>query len=108
MQLTLFASPAAAGAQRPAAQARGDEELRALYAGRPRVPCTWCGAMAAEGSVCPLSIRCPTCGRGPGRRCRRPSEHGAAEMHAPRWQAAEAIDRLALPVACARTEAAPA
>jgi hypothetical protein len=73
-----------------------DDELRALYSGRPRVYCTRCGAMAAEGSVCPRSIRCPTCGRGPGQRCRRPSGHDAADMHATRWQAAESIDRRCL------------
>jgi hypothetical protein len=85
MQLSLFTSTPVV-----------DDELLALYVGRPPVHCTWCGAMAAEGSVCPHSIRCPTCGRGPGQRCKRPSQHDAAEMHATRWQAAEAIDRLLL------------
>jgi hypothetical protein len=85
VQLTLFPPPAGS-----------DDELRALYAGRPRVRCTWCAAMTPEGSVCPRAIPCPTCGRGPGQWCRRPSGHDAAELHAPRWQAAEAIDRIAL------------
>jgi hypothetical protein len=84
-QLSLLSPPAGS-----------DEELRALYAGRSRVYCTWCGGMAAEGSVCPRAIRCPTCRRGPGQRCRRPSGHDAAEMHATRWKAAEAIDRRCL------------
>lgn len=86
MQLTLFPLPAGTG----------DDELDVHYAGRRRVPCVWCGGRAVEGSVCPRSLRCPTCGRGPGQRCKRPSEHDAAEMHATRWQAAEAIDRQAL------------
>lgn len=86
MQLNLF--PPVPGAR--------DQDLRSLYAGRRRVPCAWCGGMAAEGSICPRSLPCPTCRRRPGQRCKRPSEHDAAEMHASRWQAAEAIDRAVL------------
>jgi hypothetical protein len=73
-----------------------DDHLEALYAGRPRERCRWCGAEAVAGSVCPRSLACPACGARPGRRCKRPSEHDAAEMHAARWQAAERMDRVAL------------
>jgi hypothetical protein len=71
-------------------------DLEALYAERPRVPCSWCGANAAEGSVCPWSLSCPTCRARPGIRCKRPSGHDAAAMHADRWKAAEAIDVINL------------
>lgn len=54
--------------------------------------CDWCGADAVAGSVCPWSIRCPECRARPGAKCVRPSGHGAAKMHAARWEASEAMD----------------
>jgi hypothetical protein len=69
-----------------------EAELQALYQGLPRVLCPWCGNNAALGSVCPRSVVCPTCRAKPGQRCKRPSQHDAAEMHVDRWKAAEALD----------------
>lgn len=60
--------------------------------GRPR--CRWCGGLAVAGSVCPWSVRCPTCGAGPGLECHRPSGH-RARMHAPRYRLTEAEDLAA-------------
>lgn len=31
-----------------------------------------------------LAVKCPSCGRGPGQWCRRPSGHPAMNLHAPR------------------------
>jgi hypothetical protein len=84
-----------------------DGDLVALYAGRPSERCRWCGADAAVGTTCPRSLACPTCGARPGRRCKRPSEHQAATMHAARWQAAERMDRAALGVGPVRQPGAP-
>lgn len=54
--------------------------------------CQWCGGLPVPGSVCPWSIKCPTCGVAAGRRCQRPSGHRAAKMHATRYTATEAQD----------------
>jgi hypothetical protein len=59
-----------------------------------RVVCEWCGGSAVVGSTCPKSIGCPSCPAGPGQNCRRPSGH-PCRMHAPRWEAAEAMDAAA-------------
>jgi hypothetical protein len=53
-------------------------------------PCTWCGSDSAVGT-CPKSIRCPTCGQGPGSRCIRPSGHPCMELHADRVALAESM-----------------
>jgi hypothetical protein len=57
--------------------------------------CEWCGGFAVRGSKCPMAVVCPTCAAGRGQPCRRPSEHRAAKMHAPRYHAAEAMDAAA-------------
>jgi hypothetical protein len=59
-----------------------------------RVVCEWCGGSAVAGSTCPKSIGCLSCPAGPGQNCRRPSGH-PCRMHAPRWEAAEAMDAAA-------------
>lgn len=58
----------------------------------PRPRCRWCNGLAVRGSVCPYSIRCPTCGAGPALPCQRPSGHLAARMHATRYRLTEAED----------------
>lgn len=58
-------------------------------------PCEWCGAAVTDGSTCPKSLTCPDCGRGPGRRCVRPSGHDADELHASRVRLAERGEVLA-------------
>lgn len=55
-------------------------------------PCEWCGSDEAVG-VCPKSIECPRCGAKPGRRCRRPSDHLAPELHADRINKAEEMSQ---------------
>lgn len=47
--------------------------------------CEWCGGEVADDvGPCPLSFECPTCHAPPGSKCKRPSEHEAAEMHVAR------------------------
>lgn len=60
-----------------------------------RPACRWCGGRAVTGSVCPWSVRCPTCAAGPGLKCHRPSGHRAARMHATRYRLTEAEDLAA-------------
>lgn len=60
------------------------EALRAAAA-----RCEWCGGEALEGTTCPRSITCPTCGAGAGSPCRRPSGHRAMVLHVERIRAAE-------------------
>lgn len=55
--------------------------------------CPLCGHDAVKGTVCPLSIMCPDCKVGPGSWCKRPSDHGATQLHKARWMLAEDIDR---------------
>jgi len=57
------------------------------------IRCVWCNAEAVvEGSVCPMSLSCPTCGAGPSKHCRRPSGHVDDVLHRERWRAAEVLD----------------
>ena len=72
-----------------------DEELRMLYSGQARTYCHLYDAEAVEGTCCPRSIRCPDC-RSTARRCHRPSDHEAQELHRARVAAAEAIDAAVL------------
>lgn len=51
------------------------------------VRCDGCGQEWPRDPA--LEVTCPTCGAGVGHRCKRPSEHAAAKIHAGR-------DRLAL------------
>jgi hypothetical protein len=56
--------------------------------------CKSCGGWAVYGSTCPKTIACPTCPAGYGQSCKRPSGHRAANVHASRCAAAEAIDAV--------------
>lgn len=62
---------------------------------RGRSLCAWCGAETTDGSICPWSLPCPECYVEPGHRCRRPSGHKAARMHARRYLEAERLDAAA-------------
>jgi hypothetical protein len=47
--------------------------------------CEWCGGeVANDAGPCPYSFKCPSCHAKPGQKCKRPSGHEAAEMHAER------------------------
>jgi len=47
--------------------------------------CEWCkGEVSADAGPCPYSFECPSCHAKPGQKCKRPSGHEAAEMHAER------------------------
>lgn len=74
----------------------GLDDLIEAAEARPRQPghskCAVCGGWAVDGSMCPQSIECPTCGAQPGRPCKRPSGHRAQQLHQLRWLEAEAID----------------
>lgn len=54
--------------------------------------CARCGVHVHKGTTCPKSIGCPVCKASPNAPCKRPSGHRAAEMHAPRYEAAERQD----------------
>ncbi len=56
--------------------------------------CKWCGGDAKEGTTCPKSIPCLTCGAEQGKSCTRPSGHRAHRLHTLRINMAEAMDRL--------------
>ncbi len=73
-------------------------ELSPTYEGKR---CPWCGATWGVGKVgraharsnpylfglrCPYSTPCPSCKAGPGQWCRRPSDHPASKLHAPRFK----------------------
>lgn len=57
-----------------------------------RTRCHWCQGLAVRGSICPWSVRCPTCAAGPGLACHFPSGHRATRMHATRYRLTEAED----------------
>lgn len=56
--------------------------------------CPYCDGSVIPGTTCPKSITCPRCQATRGKRCRRPSGHDAAELHAERIEEAEKLDRL--------------
>ncbi len=59
----------------------------------PTGPCPWCKCNPVHpDAVCPWSLTCPTCQARPGGRCKRPSGHDAANMHADRYLLAERLD----------------
>lgn len=57
-------------------------------------PCPFCGGDVIEGTTCPKSLPCPTCGARSGDSCRRPSGHRADRLHADRIAAAEEADAI--------------
>ena len=64
-------------------------------AGRPLCwePCPDCQGERTSGMTCPMAVPCRHCGAKPRAKCKRPSDHDAAEPHKARYDDAEADNK---------------
>lgn len=64
-------------------------------AGRPLrwEPCPDCNGERTSGMTCPMALTCRHCGAKPRAKCKRPSDHDAAQPHKSRYEDAEADNK---------------